>query len=198
MNAVSNYSSDVEVAASMWDEIKSAYSHRKRFYHNLDHLEHLLEILTPFKDQFRNWNAVIFAIAYHDVVYNVLKPDNEERSARLATKRLGEISFPSEMIEFCNELILATKNHLEADREINLFTDADLSILGADKRSYAEYAENIREEYSVFPALVYNHGRKKVLMHFLQMSRTFKTKEFYDRYEEQARNNLEMELLSLK
>ncbi|HXL55890.1 MAG TPA: hypothetical protein VN958_06525 [Chitinophagaceae bacterium] len=44
---------------------------------------------------------------------------------------------------------------------------------------------------------MYNEGRKKVLMHFLEMNRIFKTDEFYNQFEKQARENLKRELKEL-
>jgi predicted metal-dependent HD superfamily phosphohydrolase len=198
LNVLSGFQTDVETCELAWDEIKRVYSHPKRYYHNLNHLEHMFQMLLPLKNQFSNWEAVIFAIAYHDFVYNVVKSDNEEQSALYAEKRLKEIRGQQELIDNCLEHILATKKHLPARSEINLFTDADLSILGAKSEVYREYAENIRKEYSVFPSLIYKPGRKKVVAHFLAMDRIFKTHEFYEKCEMQARENLENELLGLK
>lgn len=55
----------------------------------------------------------------------------------------------------------------------------------------------VRKEYSIYPDLLYKPGRKKVLQHFLQMERIFKTQVFYDKYETQSRRNLEKELNQL-
>lgn len=157
----------------------------------------MLDELEVHKHKFKNWDTIIFAIAYHDIIYNTLKTNNEERSADVAVKKLSAASFPDQSVAFCKRLILATKRHERADEETNLFTDADLSILGAEPESYNKYAEQIRREYSIYPDLVYNPGRKKVLMHLLGMSNIYKTKEFADKYEVQARINIEAELKQL-
>ncbi len=157
----------------------------------------MFEELQNYRASFSNWNTVIFAIAYHDIIYNVLRSDNEERSAELAIDRLKIISFPSDEIQNCAKMILATKKHESHDFQTNLFTDADLSILGAEAEVYAAYSKQIRREYSLYPDFVYNPGRRKVLQHFLAMERIYKTKEFSDRYETSARINLETELKSI-
>lgn len=41
---------------------------------------------------------------------------------------------------------------------------------------------------------MYNRGRKKALKHFLEMDRIFKTDYFFQKYENQARINLQKEL----
>ena len=82
------YTSDDELVNKLWNEISTAYSKRNRHYHTLQHLENLLICLTDVRPQIRNWKAVLFALFYHDIVYYVLKKDNEEKSAALAAKRL--------------------------------------------------------------------------------------------------------------
>lgn len=178
----------------LWREVEQAYSAKDRHYHTLIHLENLLAQLNPLKAQFKNWDTIVFAIVYHDVVYNVLKNTNEGKSADFAVKRLQSISFPDGQIEQCKKLILATKKHEPGDEEVNLFTDADLSVLGAEPEAYKQYATQVRKEYGLYLDLVYNPGRKKVLQHFLTMPRIYKTDFFYEKYEAAARRNLEWEL----
>lgn len=130
-------------------------------------------------------------------MYNTLKSNNEEKSADLAVKRLASIAFHESGRMQCQKLILATKKHEFADDETNLFTDADLAILGADPYVYKTYTEQIRREYKIYPDLVYKTGRKKVLQHFLEMDAIYKTEGFRGRYEDQARDNLNNELEAL-
>jgi predicted metal-dependent HD superfamily phosphohydrolase len=158
-------------------------------------LENLLTQLTPIKDKINDWHCISFTLYYHDIVYNALNSDNEEKSAELAEKRMKQLSMPAEMIEKCKAQILATKKHLDnSDTDTNYFTDADLSVLGQDWEIYAEYYQNVRKEYSVYPNLIYNPGRKKVLKHFLEMGRIYKTEYFYSKFEKQAKQNLQKEL----
>ena len=77
------------------------------------------------------------------------------------------------------------------------FTDADLAILGSDYDKYIHYVKSIRKEYKFYPDFVYNPGRKKVLEHFIQMTRIYKTDFFFSRYEEQARKNMNDEIRQL-
>jgi predicted metal-dependent HD superfamily phosphohydrolase len=197
LESLNNYVSNSEQPLNMWNEVERNYTRYERHYHNLSHLNSLLTELEMYKSKFSNWDAIVFAIAYHDLVYNVLKSDNEERSARIAIKRLSTISFPLKLTIFCGQLIRATKRHESGDLETNLFTDADLSILGSDLPTYEAYSKQIRSEYSIYPEILYNPGRKKVLTHFLKMSNIYKTKEFSDRYELAARTNIQTELSSL-
>ena len=194
-----NYTSNNAVIENLWVEIEQQYSGKKRYYHNLLHLENLHVQLTAIKNYVQNWDALMFALFYHDIVYNTLKHDNEEKSTTLAGNRLAEINVPIALITKCQAQILATKGHsVSADADTNLFTDADLSILGQPAEVYKTYCNQIRKEYSIYPDIIYNPGRKKVLEHFLQMERIFKTTIFYDMFEQQARQNIGLEIELLK
>lgn len=151
--------------------------------------------LTQVKNSFPDWNIAIVALFYHDLVYNIGRKDNEEKSALRAEAVLQNLGVDPEKVYLCQEMILATKaHHPHATEPINFFTDADLAILGAPAEVYEQYIANIRKEYSLYPGFLYNPGRKKVVTHFLNMSRIFKTDFFFQELEEQARINLAGEL----
>jgi predicted metal-dependent HD superfamily phosphohydrolase len=194
----SNYCNNAALIETCWNEIEQNYSHRKRHYHTLGHLENLYQVLNEVRSSISDWNTLLFTLFYHDAVYNALNGDNEEKSADLAIRRMEELNVPLEMIERCNKQILATKKHqFDQDPDTNYFTDADLSILGAHWSAYSEYAANVRKEYSMYPDLLYKPGRRKVLLHFLNMKRIFKTVHFSEKFESQARLNLQQELKTL-
>ncbi|WP_235594451.1 hypothetical protein [Leptospira noguchii] len=116
---------------------------------------------------------------YHDVIYDVSKNDNEEKSASLAEKRLHSISFHEKKISNCKSQILATKAHLQSnDPDTNLFTDADLSISGQDWNIYSKYYKNIRMEYSIYTDEKYYKGRKKNTKLFSEFRENIQNKFF--------------------
>lgn len=181
-------------AAKLWTEVAETHSSPKRAYHNLAHLDHLYQALAPLKGQLADWECVVLAIAYHDFVYNVLRHDNEQKSAAVAVRRLLSFGFPEMRARHTATLIRATKGHTrESAADVNFFTDADLSILGASESKYDAYARAVRKEYAYFPDMLYRAGRKKVLSHFLSMERIFKTEIFFSRFENAARSNLARE-----
>ena len=168
---------------------------KKRYYHTLQHLDNLLVKLTELKAEIQNWETILFTLYYHDIIYNSLKSDNEEKSAELAEKRMKQISVSPDTIELCKKQILATKSHIKStNSDTNYFTDADLSVLGQNWETYSLYYKNVRKEYSMYSDFVYNPGRKKVLNHFLSMDRIFKTDFFHKNLEIQAKQNLEKEI----
>lgn len=189
------YNIDLDSISILWNELNEKYSDKKRHYHNLTHLSDLYAQLQIVKPKLDDWNVILFSLFYHDAIYNATKKDNEERSAALAEKRMKQIGVSNSNIEKCYAQILATKSHnVSGDLDTNYFTDADLSILGKDWQMYNAYCENIRKEYIIYPNFLYRRGRQKVVKHFLEMNRIFKTEEFFELYETKAKDNLNKEL----
>ena len=193
-----NYTDNDCLINELWSEIEKNYSSKKRHYHSLQHLGSLLAQLTEVKGEIQNWNTILFTLYYHDIVYNSIKSNNEEKSAKIAEKRMKQILVSIDMIESCKKQILATKSHIKSpDNDTNYFIDVDLSVLGQAWEAYSLYYKNVRKEYSIYPDFVYNPGRKKVLNHFLTMDRIFKTEFFYKKFEIQAKHNLIREINTL-
>lgn len=191
----------LSAAEELWLQIEMAYTEAGRFYHDLSHLEQLFSELQPL--QFDDWPTLLFSVVYHDVVYDVeqhmVMNDNEERSADFAERHLASFQYVPKKIDKCRQQILATKKHsLSEDHDTNLFIDADLSILGQDWEVYNSYRSKIRQEFGVYPDSIFNAGRRKVLLYFLQMEPLFKTPHFRQLYEEKAKENLRRELELLR
>ena len=188
------YTSDSTRAQKLWMEIQERHSEPHRYYHTLTHLAQISAVLAPVWEELQNKDAVAFALFYHDSIYNPQSAQNEEDSAGLAHRRLQEIGMPAATIQKCNALIVATKAHPDTnDWDTDLFTDADLSILGAPPEAYENYAKAVRAEYAIYDDAAYAGGRAKVLEHFLHMKRIFKTDYFFAQLELKARENLERE-----
>lgn len=192
---VKKYTTDDSISKHLWNEIVINYCDAGRYYHNLNHLEAIIRELSDVKDSIPHWDTAMFSVFYHDIVYNALRSDNEAQSADKAQLRLQEIGFPKDQTTQCVLQILATKGHNPGDDiTTQLFIDADLAILGKPTQAYTEYSENLRKEFFIYTDKEYKAGRKKILKHFLAMDRIFKTEHFYNKYEKQARKNIESEL----
>lgn len=189
---------DAAMVEGLWQEIEAAYTKKGRYYHTLQHLENMLGQLEEVKHLIGDWEVVLFSLFYHDIVYKALRKDNEEKSAELAEKRMTQLGVGPAAIGACVKQILATKGHgISPSEDTNYFTNADLSILGAEAGAYDAYARDVRKEYAVYPDIVYKPGRRKVLEHFLTMERIYKTGYFFERLEERARENLRREVEGL-
>jgi predicted metal-dependent HD superfamily phosphohydrolase len=192
------YCSNKRLIEQVWNEIEKSYSNPKRFYHNLSHLQQFYIELEAASDAIQNRDAILFSLFFHDLVYNPLRRDNEERSTIIADNRLATLDVPQEMINTSKDLIMATKSHNRSENsDTNIFTDADLSILGQPPAVYDAYTAGIRKEYILYSDMLYKPGRKAVVQHFLSLDPIFKTEHFYMKYEKQAKENLQRELLSL-
>lgn len=187
------FSQNEQVIAQLWRELKVAYSKPTRYYHTLQHLEHIYKELEPFELS----PLLEFAIFYHDIVYDAKQNDNEEQSALLAQKRLTQLTLPQEFNKQLFELIVETKTHKSSSKENRLFLDADLAILGSNEKSYNKYIQNVRKEYDIYDDVTYFTGRRNVLEVFLEKERIYESEHFYELYEKQARKNLKQELKKL-
>lgn len=197
-DVTARYTTDVELVDQLWAEIKKEYTAKKRHYHNLEHLTYMVDKATQHRDQLTDPDTILFSIFYHDLIYHTGRQDNEQKSADIAGDRLTKLGVPTAKIVACQHQIVATKEHNNThDTDTNYLVDFDLAILGDTPENYKTYTQKIRDEYSVYPNFLYRRGRRKVLRHFLNMDRIFKTKEFFDGYEQQARENMEIELKEL-
>lgn len=195
LELASKYCDDQPLIHSLWQEIEKQYSGPKRHYHNLTHLEYMLEKAEQFKNQIEDYDTLLFAIFYHDIIYKATRKDNEQKSAELAQKRMKEIGVPQDKIEKCFQQIVATQHHEPTeDNDTRYLLDIDMAILGEDSETYKDYTKKVRREYNIYPDLLYNPGRKKVLQSFLKQNRIFQTKEFFERFEKHARDNIKSEI----
>lgn len=193
-----SFTEDRILIEKFWIEIEKKYSEKSRHYHNLQHLENMFGEIELVKNQIKNFNSISFSIFYHDVIYDVASKSNEEMSADFAKEKLEILGLNNDNLQQVYEQILATKSHQKSkDEDTNFLLDADLSVLGKSSEVYFEYTKQIRKEYSIYPDLLYKPGRKKILEHFLELESIFKTEYFKNKYENQAKKNIEFELSTL-
>jgi predicted metal-dependent HD superfamily phosphohydrolase len=189
------FSDNDELNDMYWREINWFYSHKHLHYHTLQHLTDMFLELVKVKIYIQNWDAILFALFYHDCHYNTSDTENEEKSAKIALQRLSEANVPEHIISLVTETILATKHHRKNfNQDINYFVDADLSILGQAKEQYLTYKDSIRKEFDQYSDAEFNFGRKMILENFLNQEKIYKTEHFNHFYEDQARENINFEI----
>jgi predicted metal-dependent HD superfamily phosphohydrolase len=179
-------------------DLATAYGSSDRLYHNLAHIQQVLQIIYGMRSHAQNPAALEFATWFHDVIYNPKANDNEEKSAEYAAKILQNLGISAKIIYTVNKLILITKNH-QASQDIDsqILLDADLSILGASEADYGVYTQAIRQEYSWLSQSEYRLGRKQVLQKFLERERIYLTEPMFAALEIKARQNIQAEIRSL-
>ena len=192
------YSGKSALIKDFFLEIQDAYSSSDRHYHSLNHIDALLRMSDKYQGYLNEKDIVDFSIFYHDIIYDVSRFDNEERSALIARQRLNEMGLPGEKVLTVAKYIMSSKSHQlrEAENETDLawFLDFDMSVLGAEWEIYYEYANGVRQEYIGRPAQAYKAGRGEFLRHSLLMPFIFHTSEFRQNFEHRARLNMKKEL----
>ena len=178
--------------------LAKAYREPHRHYHTTRHIEDCFAKLVLLRPQANQPEEIELAIWFHDAVYLPYKSGNEDKSAEWAARFLGEAGATDNLILRIRELILATRhNAIAIDPDTEILVDVDLSILGEDHERYDEFEESVRKEYRWVPRALYRRERRKILASFLARERIFMTDEFFERYEAQARGNLERAIFDL-
>ena len=181
---------------ALWLDLEKAYSGKSRYYHNLNHLEEMIELFDQYENKLKNPIEVLFSIFYHDYIYKATRKDNELKSAEYALKVLSDTESLDKNLIF--DAICATQLHQQNNiDDINWLIDFDLKILAKSWEAYQIYCNQIRNEYRIYPDFLYNPGRKKALEHFLENEFIYQTEEFRRLFEENARANIQQEILLL-
>jgi predicted metal-dependent HD superfamily phosphohydrolase len=82
--------------------------------------------------------------------------------------------------------------------DAQVLVDVELSILGAEPARFQEYEAQVRREYEWVPEDIFRSTRAKILKEFLNRSHIFCAADFRERYEGQARRNLQHSLVGLE
>jgi predicted metal-dependent HD superfamily phosphohydrolase len=167
-------------------EVIAAYQQPHRHYHNLEHLQAVLEELDALRAVARleavkrsvelDEVAVELAAFFHDVVYSVDGVvDSERESAHMGRQRLRLLNIPAERVEEVERLILLTAGHNpQADDVAGAWLcDADLMVLAWPRERYLEYVAAVRGEYEHVPAEAWARGRSQVLEGLLASPRLY-------------------------
>ncbi len=175
-----------------WNEIEENYCKKWKFYHNLNHIYSFIELYEQYNNLIEgNKNDFLLSIFFHDIIYIPSRNDNEKESVKLFERFYEEIKPNNINKDNVKEFIYETENHLlakEYSNDINLFLDMDIYII-ADK-NWEEYENNIRKEFIFVNDEMYKIKRKEFLESLEKKEKIFRTKTFYDKYENDGRNNI--------
>ena len=195
-----------EFATSYVERLFVYYSQEHRTYHSLEHIADVINLVIDCKTRLRSKRNVIWALIFHDAVYDPRSATNEADSVILAGQlgcellASGVTDVPD--LEETRRLIMLTCHSSPSPNQLMdpdgaVLIDADLSILGASPDRFARYDADIRIEYKHVPERAFIAGRSAVLHSFLARDRIFASDEFFERYEGQARHNLDSALAKL-
>ncbi|SEF84672.1 Predicted metal-dependent phosphohydrolase, HD superfamily [Thermomonospora echinospora] len=181
-------------------DLVARYGEPHRRYHTRDHLTAVLDLVDELAAYADDPDAVRLAVWFHDAVYDPERGDNEERSAVKAERVLADTDLPPATIAEVARLVRLTAAHDPGpgDRNGQVLCDADLAILAADPEKYAAYTAAVREEYAFVPDEYFTTARADILRSLLALPALFHTPPARERFEQQARHNLQTELMLLE
>ena len=176
--------------------LKARYAEPQRHYHTWAHIEALERHFERLRAHLHRPEPVLWALYWHDAIYDPTAKDNEDRSADLLLKEAADHLSPDDLA-FADTIIRATAKHLvpegltDQDRaDLSLFLDMDLSILAASPRVFDTYEANVRAEYAFVPDDAFRAGRGAILKSFLARERLYFTDVCAADWESPARENL--------
>jgi predicted metal-dependent HD superfamily phosphohydrolase len=179
-------------------ELFKKYSESHRFYHNQSHWLACWKELDSVLSFVENPLALKFGLAEHDSIYSPSEKDNEERSiVRLETDS-ERIKIPAGLVSASKKIVQVTDHKTIPSTLDECFAvDIDLSIFGKAEDVFDVYEVGIKKEYSFVKERAFRLGRSKVLQSFLDRKSVYYTPFFRDKYEAQARKNLERSIQKL-
>jgi predicted metal-dependent HD superfamily phosphohydrolase len=176
-------------------ELIARYREPHRKYHTVQHLEECFGKLDEVRALAEHPAEIELALWFHDAIYDVKRRDNEKKSADWARASASAAGAPAAACDRVHALVMATRHKaIPRGTDAEILVDVDLSILGAAPERFDEYEHQVREEYAWVPDFLFRRKRTAILKEFLARPRIFSSALFHDRYERQARSNIERSL----
>ena len=184
------------IPAVLMTRLRERYAEPQRHYHTWAHIDALLGHFRRWVRYFHRPGPVLWALYWHDAIYDPQARDNEEQSACLLEQEAAGHLSPDD-IAFAAAIIRATTSHTMPPgmtgrdaEDLALFLDLDLSILGAPQPVYDRYEQDIRAEYAFVPEDRFRAVRGEILKGFLARPRLYFTDLAHAEWDEAARTNL--------
>ena len=192
------YSHNEKECKEFRKQLYSVYNATGRYYHTIQHVNEMLGIFmgnTLHMDPraaFPCDSAILWAIIFHDYVYDPLSKTNEEDSVEAWELFANRYEFFAPMKEEVSKLIMFTKTHEAPKDEYwgEFMVDLDMAILGSSTARFNEYERQIRNEYAMVDDETYKKGRLDFVQKILARNTIYLTKMFQNTHEKQARINL--------
>lgn len=136
---------------SMWNE-------PQRHYHNQTHLVNLISNINESKTQFsqKEYEKLMLTALFHDIIYDPMRNDNEERSAEFFEKACQD---NNQDIKDIKEAILDTKGHTGINKIAVTFNKFDMAIVESNYDDLLQWEDGIYNEYKFCGNKTYKKGR---------------------------------------
>lgn len=182
----------------LYETLLACYSEPHRAYHTLQHLEECLGWLETVKAQCRYPAEVALALWFHDAIYDTGRGDNEQQSADWLAREALALGVSKPAIARMVSLVMATRHDAQPPvGDAQVLVDIDLAILGANEQRFAEYEQQVRQEYQWVPEEVFRQKRAAILQGFLARRPLYGSEVMQVRLEMAARRNLQASLAAL-
>jgi len=186
---------DVGFPDGLWLKLVEAYQEPQRHYHQLEHIQELLELhhqhVTQTSFSPREQGLIELAIWGHDVIYDPQSKDNELKSAEWMKHHLPHDWLSTSEYAWLSTAILATQHHSpHMDPTIQWLLDLDLSIFASNPARFNRYHKQIKLEYAFVPAHIFEIKRHEILSQFAKKDPLFQTPILQATLESQAKQNL--------
>lgn len=147
---------DYNILLSMWNE-------DQRSYHTQSHLLELIEQINEVKSKIskNQYEKLMLCALFHDIVYDPMKQDNEEKSAEFFLNCCTEKD-NTDILDI-KQMILDTKTHDSKSELSELFNHFDMKVVESDYEKLLEWERGIHSEFQAYGDL-YKQGR----LHFLE------------------------------
>lgn len=174
-------------------DLTHRYQESHRHYHTLEHIAAMLHEgrRFPLDDE------QVMAIWFHDAIYDPASDQNEQKSARLASKWLAKSGWEVEAIERVGRMVLDTRGHMPTTLQAQAVLDLDLMSLAVAWPAFQTNTQAIRAEYAHVPDGDFAKGRRAFFVNMLERERLFFT-DWGKTLEAPARNNLERAITELQ
>lgn len=176
-----------------------------RHYHGLHHLAYLWTRhrryggQTPFAGR-RISRLIACAIAFHDLIYDPARTDNERRSAML-WRKMAPADLAARDVDWVAETILATADHLAPrpgftlrQRAMLWMLDLDLTPLGEEPALFARNTRALRVEYRHVPEDEWQRRRIAFLRKLQAAPALYRSQPIAAAFAAQARRNIAREV----
>jgi predicted metal-dependent HD superfamily phosphohydrolase len=190
----------LSVPAELIEGLKARYGEPQRHYHTWDHITALKRHYDSLSDAWSRPEPVLWALYWHDAIYDPTRGDNEELSAQLLEEQ-GRGHISDDDLTFAAKIIRATAKHEVPDglnasdaHDLALFLDIDLSILGAPAAVFDRYETDVRREYGFVPDEAFRAGRARILKGFAERQELYFTDAGRGLWDARARSNLQRSL----
>lgn len=159
------------------EDLLSFWNMPHRHYHNINHLNDLLKQIDDSSYN-KELKEKLYLVAYfHDIVYDVLRGDNEEQSGNYYMSLADKTDTNFEIYE----AILDTKKHNGATELSKTFCEMDMNIVTRKYEELLEWEDGIQKEYAVYKEK-YKPGRIYFLKSLPQNEDIKKLIEYVKKY----------------